>query len=120
MSNSPGLAWMSTPSLVTVTVVFFGASAAASDTGHLRRVEDGAAMIDVVLELVAEEMQGRRQRGRGRRAEHADGGLPGRPGETRTDVVGHVEEEIEIATPAVAVDDALEDALQPRGALAAR
>src|SRR4051812_20406368 len=119
MSNSPGLASMSRPSMVTVTVVFFGASGAASDTGDLRPGEDGAAVVDVVLELVGEQPQCRRQRRRGRRAQHADGGLPGRPGQSGTDVVGHIEEKIEIAAPAVAVDDALEDSLQPRGALAA-
>src|SRR3954449_9235494 len=120
MSNSPGFASMSTPSMVTVTVVFFAASAAASDTGDLRPVEDGAAVVDVVLELVAEEPQCRRQRRRGRRAQHTDGGLPGRPREPGTDVVGHVQQKVEIAMPAVAVDDALEDAFQPRGALPAR
>src|SRR6476646_2886563 len=103
ISHSPGRASMSTPSTVTVTVVFLGASVPSDmgrldlDGAHLR-----AAVDEVVLELVAEQSGRRRQRGRGRRAEYADGGLFRRPREARADVVGHVEQEVEIAGPPVA------------------
>src|SRR6476659_5391452 len=120
MTSSPGLASMARPSIVTVTVVFFGASGGVSDTGDLRRIDDRAPVLDVVLELVPEQLEGRRQRRRGRRAEHADRGLPGRPGQAGTDVVGHVQQEVEVARPAVAVDDPLEHPLQPRCAFTAR
>src|SRR3954452_11810953 len=101
MRSSPGFASMSRPSMVTVTVVFFGASAGVSDTDDLRRgVDDRTPVLDVELELVAEQLEGRRQRRRGRGAEHADRGLPGRPREAGADVVGHVEQEVEVARPA--------------------
>src|SRR5258706_10790664 len=121
MSSSPGFASMSRPSTVTVTVVFLGASAGVSDTGVLRLdVDHRSAVLDVVLELVAEQLEGRSQRGRGRRSEHADRRLARRPGQPRADVVGHVEEQVQIAGPPIAVDDALQDPLEPRGAFAAR
>src|SRR3954468_2021973 len=111
---------MSRPSMVTVTVVFFGASAGESDTGdlHTDLVHDRTTVLDVVLELVAEQLERRRQRGRGRRPQYADRRLARRPGEPGADVVGHVEQQVEIARAAVALDDPFEDALQPRGALA--
>src|SRR5215472_4793683 len=100
ISHSPGRASMSTPSTVTVTVVFFGASV-PSDMGRLGlgRPHLRAAVGDVVLELVTEVGEGRCQRGGGRGPEHADGGLLRRPPQARADVVGHVEQQVQIARP---------------------
>src|SRR4051794_22466895 len=122
MRSSPGLASISRPSTVTVTVVFFGASAGVSDTRDLRAgvIQHGAAVLDVVLELAAEELQRRRQRCGRRRTQHADRCLTRRPGEAGADVVGYVQEQVQIAGPAVAVDDPFQDALEPRRAFAAR
>src|SRR5579884_438982 len=54
------------------------------------------AVLDVNEELVAEHVDGRVDRGGDRRAEHADGRLLRWPGEPRRDVVGDVEEEVEV------------------------
>src|SRR6516165_7441503 len=121
ISHSPGRASMSTPSTVTVTVVFFGASVESDmgrlglDGAHLR-----AAVRDVVLELVAEVREGGRQRSGGRRPEHADRGLLRRPSQAGADVVGHVEEQVEVTRAPVAVDDAPQDTFEPRRAFPSR
>src|SRR4051812_36904525 len=91
--------------------------------GHLQRTEGHGLTVaepasgDVRLELVAEAAQGRGQGRDGRRAQRADGGLPGRPGDPRADVVGDVHQERQIAGTAMAVEYAREDALQPSCAL---
>src|SRR5262245_54277070 len=104
ITSSPGLPSMPTPSTVIVTVVFFGA-AAVSDTGRLRQAHLGAAVLDVVLELVPEQRERRRQGGGGRRAEHADRGLLRWPRQPGADVVGHIEQEVQITGTPVAVND---------------
>src|SRR4051812_48298226 len=101
MRSSPGWASMSLPSIVTVTVVFFGAPA-ASDMQRLRgSVDDGPTVLDVVLELVPEQLDGGGERRGRRRAEYADRRLPRWPGEPGADVVGHVEQQVEVARAAV-------------------
>src|SRR4051794_11596964 len=92
-----------------------------------------AAPGDLRLELRAEAPDGAHDRGHGRRTQRADRGLAGREGDRRqaglleaggrvgpgADVVADVEEEVDVGGSAVAVDDALQDLLQPAGALAA-
>src|SRR3954463_11544268 len=121
MTSSPGNASMSRPSTDTVTVVFFAASG-ASDTSdlHARLADHRPAVLDVVLELGAEQLERRRQWRRCRGSQHADRRLARRPRETGTDVVGHIEQEIEVARASVPVDDAAQDALEPCRAFTAR
>src|SRR5678815_594021 len=89
------------------TVVFFGASSDMSD-------------LDVSLELVAEPMDGRDDRRHRRGPERADGGLSRGPRQPRTDVVGHVEQQVDVFGTPVPVDDPLEHLLEPRTTLATR
>ena len=61
-----------------------------------------APLLDVDEELVAEHLDGRADRRRDGRAEHADGGLLGGPGQAGGDVVAGVEQQVEVLLPAVA------------------
>src|SRR4249920_3849772 len=133
MTSCPGGASCARPSTVMERVVLAaGASTApvsagpwadgASGTGRLAVLDavDRTAVGDVVVELVAEAVDGRRYgRDRGG-AERADRGLPGRPQEARADVVRHVEQQVQVLGPAAPFQDPGQDALQPGGALAAR
>src|SRR5258706_7074596 len=118
ITNSPGFAGTARPSMVIDRSPFWSA------TRRLRNPR--GAVDDVVLELIT-EVADRRRDGRHRRgSERADRGLPGRPRDARADVVGQIHEEIEVVGTAVAVDDPLQDLLEPvrafstRGALATR
>src|ERR1035437_7383504 len=74
--------------------------------------------LDVDQELVAEHLDGGIDgRGDGR-AEDADGGLLGRPGQSGGDVVRHVQEEIEGLLAPLPVLDPVQDPLEPAGPLA--
>src|SRR3954449_3512660 len=89
MSSSPGFAWIGAPFTVTVTVVFAGASCSVSATRT-------APFLDVEEVLVAEALDRRRDRRDGRGAERADRRLLRRPRDAGRDVVGHVEQELEV------------------------
>src|SRR5829696_5000442 len=127
MTSSRGLASMATPLTVIATVV----GASVSDTRGLlrRRTDEGGTLhgdghversADVALELVPEPHdRGRHGRRRGL-TERADGGHLRRPREADRDVVGGVHEQRDILGPALTEQDAVEDALHPRRALAAR
>src|SRR5580704_10026649 len=87
MSISPLTAVTSRPSRVNVTSSAGGAAGSAMGT---------APLLDVHEELVAEHLDGRGDRRRDRRPQDADGRLLGRPAEPGRDVVGGVEQEVEI------------------------
>src|SRR5438105_12207444 len=103
ITSSPCRASMARPSTVTVTVSF------CCSVCWLISPEGTAALLDVDEELVPEHAHGRGDRRGDGGAEHADRGLLGRPGQTRGDVVAHVEEEVEVLLPAGAVLDAAHD-----------
>src|SRR5580704_1705185 len=129
MSISPLRAVTSRPSRVKVTVSTGAPSTPVATDGPVPAEElsreavvgslIGAALVfDVHEELVAEHLDGRGDgRGDGG-AEHADGGLLGRPGQAGSDVVARIEEEVEVLLAAVARLDAGHDALEPARALA--
>src|SRR5665213_3206740 len=79
-----------------------------------------APLLDVDQELVAEHGDGRADRRRDGRPEHADGRLLGRPGHPRRDVVARVEQEVEVLLAAFAPFDPVHDPLQPSRAFTAR
>src|SRR4051812_11707400 len=107
MISSPGSASISLPSIETVTVAFF--SSTASDIGEHLLLVGGVAVgrspLEVGLDLAPEPPHGRRDGRHRRRPERADRRLAGRPGDPRADVVADVEQQVEIARAAVAVDD---------------
>src|SRR5437588_3757884 len=102
---------MARPSTVTVTVSF------CCSVCWLISPEGTAALLDVDEELVPEHAHGGGDRRGDGGAEHADRGLLGRPGQTRGDVVAHVEEKVEVLLPARPVLDPAHDLLQPSAAL---
>src|SRR3954469_11897558 len=110
MSSSPGLASIVTPLTVTVSVVFAGASCSVSATRT-------APFLDVEEVLVAEALDRRRDRRDGGRPERADRRLLRRPCDAGRDVVGHVEQQLEVVLAAGAGLDAVHDLLEPRRAL---
>src|SRR6476646_897763 len=70
-----------------------------------------ALAVDVVLEFLAVHLhEGARRHGRG---------VPERADGATLDVVGEVEEQVEVFLAAFAVLDAVQDAVEPAGALAA-
>src|SRR5688572_18224332 len=104
MIISPCLASMTFPS----TVILIGSPAKRTRT-----------FFDVDEELVAEHLDGRGDRGGDGGAEHADGGLLGRPAEAGGDVVTHVEQQLEVGLPALAQLDAAHDLVEPAATLPA-
>src|SRR5205807_2059836 len=72
----------------------------------------------VGLEFVTEATDGRRDRRHRGRAERADRGLSRRPVDARADVVAHVEQQVDVLGPALTIDDATQDLLEPAGAFA--
>src|SRR3954467_11269024 len=76
-------------------------------------------VFDVDKELVAEHADGGDDRRGDGRTEHADRCLPRRPGQTRGDVVAHVEEEVEVLLTAGAVLDPVHDLVHPPGTFTA-
>src|SRR5579859_26440 len=109
MIISPAYASTSLPSRTIFTV----------SSGWLPAIRAGA-FLDVHHELVAEHPHGRHDRARDRRAERADRRLPGRPRETRGDVVAHVQQEVEVGLATLSLLDASQHLLEPAGALATR
>src|SRR6267378_4710734 len=85
--------------------------AAAAPAGFYLTGDEAPFVLDVVHELVAEVLDEALHRQRRGVAERADG-APG-------DVVGDVVEEREVLHAAEALLDAVHDAIQPAGALAA-
>src|SRR5262245_24613337 len=130
MISSPFCAVSSLPLSVKATSSGFTAGVSVSAMGGGLEGRLGGARLDrdlgpgvagdVRLELVPEALDGRRDRRHRARAERTDRGLLGRPRDAGADVVGDVHQQVEVLGPAVAVEDALEDLLQPAGALAAR
>src|SRR3712207_2113753 len=100
---------MSRPSTVRVTTSG-GASRCVSAKG-------APAVFDVREVLVSEALDRRGDRRHGRRPEGTDRRLLRRPGDAGADVVAHVEQQIEVGLPPGAVLDAMEDLLEPAGAL---
>src|SRR5947208_5848176 len=82
--------------------------------------ERALPVFDVDEELVPEHADGRDDRGGNGRAEDADRCLPRRPGQTRGDVVAHIEEEVEVLLAPRTVLDAVHDLVDPARTLAAR
>src|SRR6266511_4421896 len=94
---------------------------------------DQHALAQAGLELLTEQREGGMHRHVGRRAEEADGGhlvrerhrlqAEGRAGRVghrpRADQLAYFDDLVEVALEGLPVDDPLEDALQPRAALAA-
>src|SRR3954451_16045287 len=120
ITSSPFLASISRPLTVIATASGRGGGGGSeSDMGRLRVRHERAGRGDVVLELVPEPSEGGRDRRHGGRPQRADRGLAGRPGDAGTDVVAHVAQEVEVLRAPVAVDDAAQDALEPRRALTA-
>src|SRR5580692_10185854 len=122
MSSSPFLALTSRPSSVKVCVPSSLASAASASEGFLVllvSVKGTPPFLHVHQELVAEHADARRNGRRDRRAEDADGGLLGRPGHARRDVVAQVHEEVQIFLAPVAVLNSVHDALEPARSFAA-
>src|SRR4051812_18509638 len=131
MMSSPLSAMISMPLRVTGTPSTGGASGAALAVsvmgapvrggrlgGRDRRLRRARrpllhALADVGLELGPEPLEGRRDGRDGRGSERADRGLLGRPGDPRADVVADVHQQREVTGAAIAVEYALEDALQP-------
>src|SRR3954451_3942215 len=103
MTISPGLASKTLPS----TVILSGSAKLAP------------AVLDVDQELVAEHFDAGHDRGRDRRAEHADGGLLRRPAQPWGDVVAHVEQQVQVRLATLAQLDAAQDLVEPTAALAA-
>src|SRR5437763_16322370 len=114
MIISSGLAWTALPSTVMVIV-----SGSASDFWSVPSAKGAAAFLDVDQELVAKHLDGRGDRRWDRRPQHADRRLLGRPGEFGSEVVAHVEQQVEVALPAPAQLDTAHDLVQPATALAA-
>src|SRR6185295_12917309 len=71
-----------------------------------------AAVVDHVLELVPEVLEEALHRPRRRIAERADG--------VTFDAIRHIEQQAQLLAPALAGDDALQQAVHPAGAFAAR
>src|SRR5688500_11389437 len=105
MIISPCLASMTFPS----TVILIGSPAKRTRT-----------FFDVNEELVAEHLDAGGDGGRDGRAEHANGGLLGRPAQAGGDVVAHVEQEVEVGLPTLAELDAAHDLVEPAAAFPAR
>src|SRR5688572_17724189 len=76
------------------------------------RLHRAALVVDVVLELVAVDLH-ERARGHG-------GGVSERADGAALDLVGEVQEQVEVFLPALARLDAVDDAVEPARALAAR
>src|SRR6478609_3382939 len=122
MTSSPGLASTCLPSTVMDTEVstsvngghLLGCGVVGADEGRALDLDgDLRRSADVGLELVLEAHDRRGDRRGGALAERADGGLLRRPVHADRDVVADVEQQVEVLGPAVAVEDALEDLLQP-------
>src|ERR1700681_2979771 len=107
MIISPLPAVTSLPSRTIVTV-----SAGGSAIG-------AGTFLDVDAELVPEHPDGRHDGARDGRAERADRRLPGRPGQTRGDVVAGIEHQVQVGVAPLPRLDALQDLLQPAAALPA-
>src|SRR5579875_2691160 len=133
MIISPGRPRASRPSSMKATVSAPAAAGSAPVSGRptcpgaLEGSANGAPpLFDVEPELVSEHRQGGVDRRGDGGAEHADGGLLGRPLQTGRDVVADVQQEVHVLLAPLAVLDAPHDPLQPtrslpaRGALAAR
>src|SRR5436190_16137094 len=109
MSSSPLCASIVRPLMATETVSFWTSVSATRAT----------AFLDVQQVLVAESLDRRRDRRHRRRPERADRRLLRWPGDAGADVVGHVEQQLEVILTSRASLDAAEDLLEPRRALAA-
>src|SRR3954452_13037620 len=93
ITTSPGWASIARPSTVTVRLAVCSVCDISTAVSCAVRA---LPVFDVDEELVAEHADGRDDgRGDGR-AEDADRCLPRRPGQTRGDVVAHVEEQIQV------------------------
>src|SRR5215467_2721580 len=102
---------VSLPSMVTFGISG-GLSLAKRRRGRIPRLGHHAALvIDVVLELAAEMLDEALHRQGGGVAERADG-APG-------DVVGDVDQQVEVLVLSLAVLDAVDHAVEPAGSLAA-
>src|ERR1017187_2270202 len=101
MTNSPGLASNSRPSMVRDTEV------------RITSVMGTSSVTDVFNEVVAKHVDGRVNRGGNRRAEHADGRLLGWPSEAGSNVVAEIEQQVEVLDPSTPVLQSVQDALEP-------
>src|SRR3954454_1350408 len=118
ITTSTGCASIARPSTVTVRVSLAVCSVCDISTAVSCAVR-ALPVFDVDEELVAEHADGRDDgRGDGR-AEDADRCLPRRPGQTRGDVVAHVEEQIQVLFATGAALDAVHDLVHPPRALTA-
>src|SRR5688572_28890620 len=109
MIISPCLASTTLPS----TVILIGSSATDQSLGVINStgklcfpVERTRTFFDVDEELVAEHLDAGGDGGGDGGAEHADGCLLGRPAQAGSDVVAHVEQELEVGLPALTLLDA--------------
>src|SRR3954469_11635318 len=104
MSSSPLFASIVRPLIATETVSFWTSVSATRAT----------AFLDVHEVLVAEALDRRRDRSDRRRSERTDRRLLRRPGDAGADVVGHVEQQLEVVLASGSGLDAMQDLLEPR------
>src|SRR4051794_7239626 len=113
MTSSPGRQAISWSFTVMVTTSVLGAVSVMT-MATLR----AAALLDVDQVLVAEPLDRRRDGRHGGGAEGADRRLLRRPRDAGTDVVAHVEEQVEVFVATLPVLDAVEDVFEPHRAFA--
>src|SRR5688572_3459884 len=130
MTVAPGATWTDWPSISSViglasAGLSVGMSVGGELVGHGGRIDPAAGgravaagihraalVVDVVLELVAVDLH---ERAHGHRR-----GVAQRADRSPLDVVGEVEQQVEVLLPALARLDAVDDAIEPAGALPAR
>src|SRR5882757_5130579 len=113
MLPSATLIFLPSSSISTMVVVASGSGQLGSHGRALRaRADQAVLVLDVVRELVAEVLEHAAHRHRGSVTQCADGAAH--------DVLGHRIEQLQIFHAALALLDAMHDAPQPAGALAAR